>query len=53
VIGKDYPAPIVDLELTRKMASEKVWGIRNSNVSKAEGLRILSKHVNPKSNNFK
>ena len=27
-IGVDYPAPIVDVELTRKLASEKVWGLK-------------------------
>jgi deoxyribodipyrimidine photo-lyase len=27
-IGKDYPAPIVDLEKTRKYAGEVVWGLR-------------------------
>lgn len=53
VIGKDYPSPIVDLESSRKVAGEKVWGIRKSNLSKSEGQKILSKHVNPKSKNFK
>jgi len=28
-IGKDYPAPIVDIEETRKYASDIVWGFRN------------------------
>ncbi len=27
-IGKDYPAPVVDLEKTRKSAGEVVWGLR-------------------------
>ncbi|MEO7979135.1 deoxyribodipyrimidine photo-lyase [Flavobacterium sp.] len=28
-IGKDYPEPIVDIEETRKYASDIVWGFRN------------------------
>jgi deoxyribodipyrimidine photo-lyase len=27
-IGKDYPAPIVDVEATRKHASDVVWSLR-------------------------
>ncbi|MEI6407876.1 MAG: deoxyribodipyrimidine photo-lyase [Bacteroidota bacterium] len=50
ILGTDYPAPIVDVEETRKKASEVVWGIRASETAKAEGKRILEKHVNdPKS----
>ena len=28
IIGKDYPSPAVDLEASRKKASELVWGLR-------------------------
>ena len=45
-IGKDYPAPIVDIESTRKYASDIVWGIRKVTLAKVEGERILKKHVN-------
>ncbi|MFN0048397.1 MAG: deoxyribodipyrimidine photo-lyase/cryptochrome family protein [Cytophagales bacterium] len=45
-IGKDYPFPIVDLEETRKKASEIVWGFRKTDEVKEEGKRILKKHVN-------
>ena len=48
VIGVDYPAPIVDLEQTRKYASDEIWGIRKSNTSVEEGTRILHKHVTPR-----
>jgi deoxyribodipyrimidine photo-lyase len=49
-IGKDYPFPIVDIEETRKHASEKVWQYRKSDSVKEEGQRILKKHVsNPQS----
>ena len=46
VIGKDYPSPIVDIEATRKTASDQVWGFKKTTAVKTEGSRILSKHVN-------
>ncbi|MFM2231924.1 MAG: hypothetical protein RJB31_625 [Bacteroidota bacterium] len=46
VIGKDYPSPIVDIEATRKAASDVVWGFKKTTAVKLEGKRILSKHVN-------
>ena len=49
-IGKDYPSPIVDIESTRKHASDIVWSFRKKDDVKEEGNRILKKHVsNPKS----
>ena len=49
-IGKNYPAPIVDIESTRKYASDIVWSFRKTDDVKTEGKRILQKHVsNPKS----
>lgn len=45
-LGKDYPAPIVELESTRKFASDLVWGHRKSNAVGEEGIRILNTHVN-------
>jgi deoxyribodipyrimidine photo-lyase len=47
-IGKDYPAPIVDIEETRKQASDIVWSFRKKNEVKEEGKRILKKHVSRK-----
>ena len=48
-IGKDYPFPIVDIDETRKYASDIVWSFRKKEDVKAEGKRILKKHVsNPK-----
>jgi deoxyribodipyrimidine photo-lyase len=44
-IGKHYPAPIVDIEATRKYASDIVWGFRKTDDVKKEGKRILQKHV--------
>jgi deoxyribodipyrimidine photo-lyase len=49
-IGKDYPAPIVNIEETRKYASDIVWSFRKKDEVTAEGKRILKKHVsNPNS----
>jgi deoxyribodipyrimidine photo-lyase len=45
-IGVDYPAPIVDIEETRKYASDLVWSFRKQGAVKVEGARILAKHVN-------
>ncbi len=45
-IGKHYPAPIVDLEATRKKASEIVWSFRKNEDVKIEAKKILAKHVN-------
>ena len=45
-IGKDYPFPIVDIEETRKKASDIVWSFRKQDSVKEEGKRILKKHVN-------
>ncbi len=44
-LGKDYPFPIVDIEETRKKASDIVWSFRKKPDVKVEGVRILKKHV--------
>lgn len=45
LIGKDYPYPIVDVDATRKFASDIMWGYRKTDDAKKEGARILQKHV--------
>jgi deoxyribodipyrimidine photo-lyase len=45
IIDKDYPSPIVDIEATRKKASDIVWGYRKDAKVKAEGKRIVEKHT--------
>ena len=47
-IGKDYPYPIVDPELARKCATEKVWKWRKEVEVLNEGERILKKHTHRK-----
>jgi deoxyribodipyrimidine photo-lyase len=44
-IGKHYPQPIVNVEETRKKASDIVWAFRKNKEVKVEGERILNKHV--------
>ncbi len=46
IIGKDYPAPVVDIEQTRKYASDIVWNFRKNDIVKEEAKRIAEKHVN-------
>ena len=46
IIGKDYPAPIVNIDETRKQATDIVWSFRKKDEVKLEGKRILEKHVN-------
>jgi deoxyribodipyrimidine photo-lyase len=45
IIGKDYPATIIDIEASRKKASDIVWGFRKRDTVKAEGNRIIQKHT--------
>ncbi|WP_026978691.1 cryptochrome/deoxyribodipyrimidine photo-lyase family protein [Flavobacterium tegetincola] len=51
-IGKDYPFPIVNIEETRKYASEIVWSFRKKEAVKEECKRIMNKHVNNPNSHF-
>ncbi|TYA78407.1 cryptochrome/deoxyribodipyrimidine photo-lyase family protein [Seonamhaeicola marinus] len=44
-LGKDYPMPIVDLETTRKKASDVLWNLRKDKTVLEESKRILHKHT--------
>ena len=44
-IDKDYSSPIVDLEKTRKFASDTIWNYKKKEEVKTENKRILKKHV--------
>ena len=44
-IGIDYPFPIVDIDETRKKASDIVWNFKKKDDVKQEDKRILKKHV--------
>ncbi len=52
-IGKEYPFPIVDIDKTRKFASDIVWSFRKKEEVIAEGKRILKKHVTNPNSKFK
>jgi deoxyribodipyrimidine photo-lyase len=45
-IGNDYPFPIVNVEESRRTASDIMWGFRKNKEVKVEASRILKKHVN-------
>lgn len=51
-IGIDYPTPIVDLELTRKHASNTIWTLKEDPLVVQESKRILEKHTLPNRHNF-
>ena len=44
-VGVDYPSPIVNMEKTRKFASDFLWAMKKNPIVKAEGLRILGMHT--------
>ena len=46
-LGVDYPNPIVNLDKTRKKASDTLWELQNSIAVKKESKRILNKHTLP------
>ncbi|WP_299181507.1 cryptochrome/deoxyribodipyrimidine photo-lyase family protein [uncultured Aquimarina sp.] len=47
VLGEDYPFPIVDIDTTRKRASDTLWSMKEDALVKKEGYRILKKHTLP------
>ncbi len=46
--GIDYPLPIVNLNKSRKHASDTLWALRKDQLVKTEAKRILQKHTTPK-----
>lgn len=49
IIGVNYPTPIVNIEETRKFASDNVWALRKNKMVKNDGNRIVKKHAGKKS----
>jgi len=47
-IGKDYPFPLVEINKTRKKASDILWSMKGDKLVKQESYRILKKHTLPK-----
>ncbi|MBC8109811.1 MAG: deoxyribodipyrimidine photo-lyase/cryptochrome family protein, partial [Verrucomicrobia bacterium] len=50
LIGKDYPAPIVDFAVSNKVAKEKLYAHKKEPTVKKEKERILQQHVIPGTN---
>lgn len=46
-IGKDYPAPIIEIEAAARQARDQLWGMRKNAEVRSEGRRILRTHVRP------
>ncbi|MFT6731330.1 MAG: deoxyribodipyrimidine photo-lyase, partial [Glaciecola sp.] len=44
-LGEHYPYPIVDMETTRKKASDTLWNLRKNKKVREERQRILKKHT--------
>lgn len=45
ILGKDYPAPIVNLQQTRKRAGDILWSMKDENTVIEESFRIIKKHT--------
>ena len=46
-LGVDYPNPIVNMDETRRKASDTLWNIRKNKMVRKESDRILKKHTLP------
>jgi len=44
-LGENYPYPIVDMETTRRKASDTLWNLRKNKKVREESQRILKKHT--------
>ena len=51
-LGSDYPAPIVDLNSSRKRASDILWNLQKERRVFLESKRILAKHTLPDRNSI-
>ncbi|MGP1355558.1 FAD-binding domain-containing protein, partial [Roseicyclus sp.] len=48
LLGRRYPAPVVDVVAAARAAREAVWGIRRGDGFRAEAARIVEKHASRK-----
>ena len=51
-IGRDYPAPIVDVKETAKKAGDILWKLKEDKTVKRDAYRILKRHTLANRNNF-
>ena len=52
IVGRSYPAPIVDVKAAAKAARDAVWAVRKGDVFRAEAARIVDKHASRKDPRF-
>jgi deoxyribodipyrimidine photo-lyase len=45
ILGEHYPYPIVNMDTTRKKASDTLWNLRKNKKVREESARILKKHT--------
>jgi deoxyribodipyrimidine photo-lyase len=48
LLGKRYPAPIVDVAAAARAARDTVWAVRRGDAFQAEAARIIHKHASRK-----
>jgi deoxyribodipyrimidine photo-lyase len=48
IIGEHYPKPIIELESAAKVARDKIWGHKKTDVVKKEINKIIKKHTRNK-----
>jgi deoxyribodipyrimidine photo-lyase len=51
-IGDDYPAPIVNLQESARIARDKIWGHKKHPAVQKEKKRLLQTHVNRRHNDL-
>ena len=52
VLGRAYPAPVIDVAEAARAAREAVWGARRGDGFRAEAARIVEKHASRKDRRF-
>jgi deoxyribodipyrimidine photo-lyase len=48
LLGRRYPAPVVDVAAAARAARDRVWAVRRGEDFRAEADRILAKHASRK-----
>ncbi len=52
IVGRSYPAPIVDPKEAAKAARDAVWAVRKGDAFRSEAARIVEKHASRKDPRF-
>lgn len=48
IVGRSYPAPVVDLKAAAAFARDAVWGVRKGGAFHKEAARLVDKHASRK-----